>query len=810
MYKLHFKYKKATLVAITVLATANAVSAQTVKSDSIKSISLKGVTIFGKQLKGSEYTKINKEEINLIQAPTIGETLSRIPGIQSSYFGPNSGAAVIRGLSGNRVKMLNNGISMNDLSGISPDFNINLNFDNIDSIKVYKSSASVLFGGKAIGGAINIENQLVPAKMPDKAININAGIEGSTNNGSKQFFNVEGTAGQHMTWNIGAKNYKVDNIHIPGNSKPDIVYDPKTIGFDTNLQLMSQVNVESEHVLNTTIFPYMSQFALDHLKDPEYELSPDDVWTFSDKYYDSASGTYKDNPKNPNYVPGQDPVKDRYKDVVKSIKDYGPTKKKRITNSHAQSNSINAGWAYIDNKWNVGVGYECNYAYYGIPAYGKIPDTSQSHTHENGETHTTTTNHPYMPINVMSNNNVLAIKGEGSDIVPLFSKIKIQMNGQLAADKELLGEGTISQFNTSRGSGRLELHQKKCKVLEGLTGADYNFTKITGKGNYRYLPDNQSQEVAVFTEQHVTLFHFLQASAGYRHDFIHRKAFKGNGYQPGRGLAGGDLRARRFDLDQFSAELKASLANIGYLHASFSHSQRAPEVNELYAGNNHYAIVVEENGDDKLNKEIANTVELGGHFAWNGFELSVDWFRTEFNNYIYLAQTGVERNGFLVKEWRAGDSRFYGIESQLSYKANFHSLGTWKIGAYYDWMKAKNTSDDQTRKWAEGDYLPNMPTSRFGFNLLGKIKRFTVYATLDHYLKMKYLAKNVNEDHAFPAYSLLNARVSYKVPIWKVNTEFYVYGSNLLNEEARPQNSMLRYLAPLPGINVGGGIKINI
>ena len=665
-------------------------------------------------------------------------------------------------------------------------------------------------GCAAIGGAVNVFSQLVPAKMPAKSIGINAGIEGGTNNGGKQFINAEGRIGQNMAWNIGAKNYNVDNIHIPGNSKPDIVYDPKTIGFDTNLQLMSQVNVESEHVLNTTIFPYKSQFALDHLDDPEWGLSPDDVWTFTDKYYDSASGTYKDNPKNPDYVPGQDPVKDRYKDVVKSINDYGPTKKNRITNSHARSNSVNAGWAYMGGKWRVGVGYECDYAYYGIPAYGKVPDSSLSQTGESGETQDGTSDNTYMPINVRSNGNTLAIKGEGKDVLPLFSKMKIQVNGQLAADKELLGKETISQFNTSRGTGRLELHQKRLGVSEGMIGADYNFTKMTGKGSSRYLPDNQSQEVAVFTEQHVNLLGFLQASVGYRHDFIHRKAFLGNGYRPGRGLAGGDLSARRFDLDQFDAELKARLANIGHVHASFSHSQRAPEVNELYAGNNHYAIVVEENGDDKLNKEIANTVEIGGDFAWKGLELSVDWFRTEFNDYIYLTQTGVERNGFLVKEWRAGDSRFYGIESQLSYKIDLNSLGKWRVGAYYDWMKAKNTSDDETRKWSEGDYLPNMPTSRFGFNMLGKIKRFTLYATVDHYLKQKYMAKNVNEDHAFPAYTLLSARVSYNLPIWKVNTELYVFGSNLLNEEARPQNSMLRYLTPLPGINIGGGIKISI
>jgi iron complex outermembrane receptor protein len=41
-----------------------------------------------------------------------------------------------------------------------------------------------------------------------------------------------------------------------------------------------------------------------------------------------------------------------------------------------------------------------------------------------------------------------------------------------------------------------------------------------------------------------------------------------------------------------------------YLKAQYNHSERAPEINELYAGNNHYALMVEENGDDRLNKEV--------------------------------------------------------------------------------------------------------------------------------------------------------------------------------------------------------------
>jgi iron complex outermembrane receptor protein len=43
-----------------------------------------------------------QKTLDFIQSGTLGETLSKIPGIQNSYYGPNSGAPVIRSLSGNR------------------------------------------------------------------------------------------------------------------------------------------------------------------------------------------------------------------------------------------------------------------------------------------------------------------------------------------------------------------------------------------------------------------------------------------------------------------------------------------------------------------------------------------------------------------------------------------------------------------------------------------------------------------------------------------------------------------------------------
>ncbi|MFP3594826.1 TonB-dependent receptor, partial [Chryseobacterium sp. SIMBA_038] len=90
------------------------------------------------------------------------------------------------------VRILENGTAVNDLSGISPDFNTDIGMGNVQSINIYKNSASVLYGGKAIGGAIDIETDYVARQLPSKNLNFRALLEGGSNSGQKQAFSARG------------------------------------------------------------------------------------------------------------------------------------------------------------------------------------------------------------------------------------------------------------------------------------------------------------------------------------------------------------------------------------------------------------------------------------------------------------------------------------------------------------------------------------------------------------------------------------------------------------------------------------------
>jgi iron complex outermembrane receptor protein len=57
------------------------------------------------------------------------------------------------------------------------------------------------------------------------------------------------------------------------------------------------------------------------------------------------------------------------------------------------------------------------------------------------------------------------------------------------------------------------------------------------------------------------------------------------------------------------------------------------------------------------------------------------------------------------------------------------------------------------------------------------------------------------------SFFLLNAGLSYKVPARGVDLDFYVRGTNLLDQEARLHTSFLKEIAPLPGRGVLLGVR---
>jgi iron complex outermembrane receptor protein len=115
-------------------------------------------------------TVLSGDEMRSKVGTTIGDTLKNEPGITSQSFGPGVGTPVIRGQSGPRVRVMQNSLSNNDVSSLSPDHANGVEPILVERIEVLRGPATLLYGSGAIGGVVNVIDNRIPERMPDKPI----------------------------------------------------------------------------------------------------------------------------------------------------------------------------------------------------------------------------------------------------------------------------------------------------------------------------------------------------------------------------------------------------------------------------------------------------------------------------------------------------------------------------------------------------------------------------------------------------------------------------------------------------------------
>lgn len=126
---------------------------------------------------------------------TLGETLKNLPGVNSDTFGGGASRPVIRGQTAPRVKVLSDGSEVMDASAISPDHAVTVEPLLADRIEVLRGPATLLYGGGAIGGVVNVVDKKIPTEVPEKGIAAEAELRGAT--GTKERAGAVGiTAGE--------------------------------------------------------------------------------------------------------------------------------------------------------------------------------------------------------------------------------------------------------------------------------------------------------------------------------------------------------------------------------------------------------------------------------------------------------------------------------------------------------------------------------------------------------------------------------------------------------------------------------------
>src|SRR5690349_9640361 len=173
-----------------------------------------------------------------------------------------------------------------------------------------------------------------------------------------------------------------------------------------------------------------------------------------------------------------------------------------------------------------------------------------------------------------------------------------------------------------------------------------------------------------------------------------------NRYRPEPTEARGVLPDRTFTGFSGAAGIRVRTWEGGAFVSNYTHSYRAPSLEELYnlgphPGNNAFEI-----GNPNLTREQTDGIDFGLRHSSKRLHFEANGFYYHINDFVFLAPTGAVEEGLVVADYDQATARFVGTEAKL--ETQLHPAVWLNLGM--DYVNAELTSDSTP--------LPRIPPLR--------------------------------------------------------------------------------------------------
>lgn len=654
------------------------------------------------------------------RAATLGETVSGLPGVQSTYFGPGVGRPVLRGLDGPRVQVLASGMGSLDASTVSADHASAVEPFLADQIEVLKGPATLLFGSGAIGGAVNVVDGRIARAVPERPLSGRAELRGNTVNGERTgMFRLDGVSGGNLV------------LHVDGLLRDTGDYD----------------------------IPGLARAHAGHGDDHEHDRG------------EEARGT--------------------------------------LPNSAQQTRAGGVGATWLGGRGYLGLAASTYRSDYGIPPGAHVhagDDHGHDHDHDD-DAHAHGDDHaPRVRIDLTQDR----VELKGGVYAPTAFLERVDLHGAWSDYEHLeLEDGLAGTRFASRGHDlRLQAVQRPLAGWRGAFGVQQGRVDFAAAGAEAFVPSTLTENLGLFVLQDRS-FGPLKLELGARHDRVEV-------------TPAGAAPARRFGATNLSAAAIWRLAPALDLRFGLDRSERAPTREELYAAGLHVATGSIEIGDAGLDTERARRAELGLHAHGERFDLELAVYRSRFDDFIHLADTGIHEHDTPVRLWTQADAVFTGAEAEAVLHLADNATGAWDLRLFGDYVRGEldgSGSREVAFAVPHGDHfhryrtelandgnLPRIAPPRVGASLAWTLDGWRASLGAVRYQRQDDVAAN---EEPSPGYTLVDAHLAYRWDRGDGNSwEVFLDGTNLGDEEARPHTSLLRDYAPLPGRAVVFGVRV--
>ena len=164
----------------------------------------------------SPTVSLSGQELALRLESSLGETLAGEPGISSTFFGPGASRPIIRGLAGDRVRMLEGGLGTGDASGISADHAVSADPGQAERLEVIRGPATLLYGSSAIGGVVNVIDERIPTSRGTGGVRGSLELRGGTVSDERSGSATLNGGRGNWAWHADAFVRESDDYEVPG------------------------------------------------------------------------------------------------------------------------------------------------------------------------------------------------------------------------------------------------------------------------------------------------------------------------------------------------------------------------------------------------------------------------------------------------------------------------------------------------------------------------------------------------------------------------------------------------------------------
>jgi len=633
------------------------------------------------------------DELLSRKAGTLGETVERLPGVQSSYFGAGVGRPIIRGQDGPRVQVLNGGTGSLDVSTISVDHAVTIEPFLADQIEVLKGPAVLLYGSGAIGGAVNVVDGRVPTEQVGRAVSGRAELRHSS-------VSDENVGMARFDGDAGRATFHADIFRRDGG-------DYRIPGFAFSPELIAEELEEGEDI---------EEFARGRL--PNSSLT-------------------------------------------------------------TEGGALGVSW-FGDRAW-FGVAASTYRSNYGIP-----PGAHEHHDDHDDDDHDDDHDHDHEDeeeiVRLDMRSDRFDFRGGIRGVGPL-KELNYRVTRSRYEHTEFEGDEVGTVFENIGTEARIEAVQNDIAGWRGAFGLQYSHRDFSAFGDEAFVPPTISRDLGMFVVQERDFGDF-KLELGARHDRV-RVSPEGGLDAVSKGatsLAVGGLW-------RFSETM--------HLSVNLDRAQRVPSAEELFSDGPHIATQSFEIGDPGLDRETAVSGEIGLHVHQGRFDGKVSVYRTNYDDFIYLVDTGEEEDELPVRTWVQGDATFTGweIEGKLNLVEN--ASGRWDLRLFADGVDAKLDG---------GGRLPRIAPGRVGADMNWSLGGLRARVGAVRVAEQDDVAEF---ESPTDGYTLVDAGLAYHWDVGGAGWEAFLEGRNLTDKDARVHTSYLKDFAPLPGRNLAVGVRVS-